>query len=83
MDAGGTRVEIEIKLRVASVQEGLDRVALLPAELSEAPRFEEATERAGLGDEARAEDPFGLGKREPAPARDSPDGDFPSARIAP
>lgn len=41
MDAGGTRVEIEIKLRVASVQEGLDRIARLPAELSEAPRFED------------------------------------------
>ncbi len=41
MDGGGTRVEIEIKLRVASVQEGLEKIALLPAELEEAPRLED------------------------------------------
>lgn len=41
MDQSGTRTEIEIKLKVASVQEGLDKLALLPAELEEAPRFED------------------------------------------
>jgi len=41
MDESGTRTEIEIKLKVASVQEGLDKLALLPAELEEAPRFED------------------------------------------
>ena len=41
MKHSGTKMEIEIKLKVASEQEGLDRIALLPAELEEAPRFED------------------------------------------
>lgn len=41
MNHGGTKMEVEIKLKVASEQEGLDRIALLPAELEEAPLFED------------------------------------------
>jgi len=41
MNQSGTKMEVEIKLKVASVQEGLDRIAQLPAELEEAPLFED------------------------------------------
>lgn len=41
MDHSGTKMEVEIKLKVASLQEGLDRIALLPAELEGAPLFED------------------------------------------
>lgn len=41
MTADGSQLEIEIKLQVASVEEGMDRLAHLPARLEEAPRLED------------------------------------------